>query len=248
MSVHSSARVVLFDIDGTLVDHDAAAAEGVRQWLTANGWAGAGTLARRVTDWDAIAEAHFTAYQAGLTTLQGQRRLRLRDFLPRVGIDPSVWSDGRLDGLFATYLVAYEAAWRSFPDALPCLRVLRPMVRIAVLSNGDQGQQEKKVGRTGLGRHVDVVLTSGQLGAAKPDPAAFELACRRLCVPPQAVVYVGDRLEIDALAAAAAGLRGIWLNRRGEPVPPGVEAIGDLSELPRMLRDPQPAGQWGRPG
>jgi len=49
----------------------------------------------------------------------GGRRLRLREFLPRVGIDASTWSDERLDDLFNTYLVVYEAAWRSFPDAEP---------------------------------------------------------------------------------------------------------------------------------
>ena len=96
-----------------------------------------------------------------------------------------------------------------------------------MLSNGDQEQQEDKVSRTGLGRFLDVVLTSEQLGVAKPDPRVFELACARLGVPPQAAVYVGDQLEVDALGATAAALRGIWLNRMGRPVPPEVEAIPD---------------------
>jgi FMN phosphatase YigB (HAD superfamily) len=147
-------RLVLFDVDGTLVDHDGAAASGVQQWLMANGWADAGTIAGLVSEWDEIAERHFPAYRARLTTFQGQRRLRLRDFLPRVGIDASTWSDVRLDELFNTYLVAYEAAWRSFPDAEPCLGALRRVVQIAVLSNGNQQQQEAKVSRTGLGRYL----------------------------------------------------------------------------------------------
>lgn|GEM_PF-4236198 len=33
------------------------------------------------------------------------------------------------------------------------------------------------------------------LGVAKPDPRAFELACGRLGLPPQAAVYVGDQLS-----------------------------------------------------
>jgi phosphoglycolate phosphatase-like HAD superfamily hydrolase len=118
-------RLVLFDVDGTLVDHNGAAAAGAQQWLMAMGWADAGTIAGLVSEWDEIAERHFPAYQAHLTTFQGQRRLRLREFLPRVGIDASTLSDGRLDNIFNTYLVAYEAAWRSFPDAEPCLGALR---------------------------------------------------------------------------------------------------------------------------
>ena len=230
-------HLVLFDLDGTLVDHESAAAEGVEQWLIGNGWAEAASIAGLVRDWDAIAERHFAGYRARLTTFQGQRRLRLREFLPRVGVDASGWPDERLDDVFKTYLVAYEAAWQSFPDAKPCLGALRHIAQVAVLSNGDQGQQEEKLSRTGLGHWIDVVLTSDQLGVAKPDPRAFQVACDRLGVPPQAAVYVGDRLEVDAVAATAAGLRGIWLNRQGGSVPPDVEAIHDLAELPRLLGD-----------
>jgi putative hydrolase of the HAD superfamily len=205
MSTPSPVRLVLFDVDGTLVDHDGAAAAAVQQWLMAMGWADAGTIAGLVSEWDAIAERHFPAYRARLTTFQGQRRLRLREFLPLVGIDASTWSDDRLDDLFRTYLVAYEATWRSFPDAEPCLQALRGVAQIAVLSNGNQEQQEAKVSRTGLARYIDVVMTSDQLGVAKPDPRAFELACGRLGVPARAAVYVGDQREVDAIAATAAG-------------------------------------------
>ncbi len=69
---------------------------------------------------------------------------RLREFLPRLGIDASTWSDERLDTVFDGYLAAYEAAWRPYPDAAPCLEVLRHVVSVAALSNGDQAQQEAK--------------------------------------------------------------------------------------------------------
>jgi putative hydrolase of the HAD superfamily len=232
---HSTARLVLFDVDGTLVDHDSAAADAVEQWLVASNWTDAGPVAGLISDWDAIAERHFRAYRARLTTFQSQRRQRLRDFLPRVGVDASAWSDERLDGVFENYLLAYQSAWRAFADAGPCLQACREVVQVAVLSNGDQEQQEDKVSRTGLSRYVDVVLTSDGLGVAKPDPYVFELACSRLGVPPQAAVYVGDQLEADARAATDAGLRGVWLNRGGEPVPPGVEAISSLADLPSLL-------------
>jgi putative hydrolase of the HAD superfamily len=99
-------RLVLFDLDGTLVEVDSAAAEGVERWLMAKGGADAGTIAGLIWDWDAIAERHFSAYRARLTTFLGQRRLRMRDFRPRVGIDASGWSDEALDDAFKAYLVA----------------------------------------------------------------------------------------------------------------------------------------------
>jgi hypothetical protein len=56
MSTSSPMRLVLFDVEGTLVDHECAAAAGVEQWLVAIGWADAGTIASLVSEWDAIAE------------------------------------------------------------------------------------------------------------------------------------------------------------------------------------------------
>ena len=64
MSTPSPVRLVLFDVDGTLVDHDGAAAAAVQQWLMAMGWADAGTIAALVSEWDEIAERQFPAYRA----------------------------------------------------------------------------------------------------------------------------------------------------------------------------------------
>ena len=128
------------------------------------------------------------------------------------------------------------------------------MARLAVLSNGDQSQQEDKLRRTGLDRLIRTVFTSGSLGVAKPDPAVFAEACRRLGTAPADTVYIGDRLDLDASPAAAAGLRAVWLRRDGARRPgrdepgtdepgtdepgagtAGVEIIGTLAALPPLL-------------
>lgn len=230
-----TVSLILFDLDGTLVDHDAAAAVAVEQWVREEGWAVPGDVSALVQAWDEIAERHFPAYRARRTSFQGQRRARLRDFLPGVGVNVDGWSDARLDATFDGYLAAYEDAWKPFPDALPCLRSLRLSTRVAVMSNGDQAQQEQKVRRTGLQPFLTTVLTSGGLGVAKPDPHAFMRACDQLGAEPGETVYVGDRLDVDAIAATAAGLHGIWLNRDDELVPDGVTAISGLGQLPGVM-------------
>jgi FMN phosphatase YigB (HAD superfamily) len=56
---------------------------------------------------------------------------------------------------------------------------------------------------------------------AKPDPATFTLACRRLGVEPGDALSVGDWRDGDAVAAARAGLTGIWLDRGVDPLTGG---------------------------
>ncbi len=66
------------------------------------------------------------------------------------------------------------------------------------------------------------VLAIGTLTAPKPDARAFlELSSALGCAPEQ-VVYVGDDPHWDAIAATAAGLRGVWLNREDRVRPEGI--------------------------
>ncbi|MFI5285410.1 MAG: HAD family hydrolase [Candidatus Dormibacteria bacterium] len=78
------------------------------------------------------------------------------------------------------------------------------------------------------------ILVSEDLGYAKPASACFVEACRRLRVDPQDAVYVGDMVNVDARAATAAGLRGIWLDRhatKSDEYQPRVESLAEVPAL-----------------
>ena len=153
----------MFDLDGTLVDHEGAARQGVIQWLTACELATEQQCNERLAAlWDEVAERHFPAFRTGEITFQEQRRRRLREFLPHVGLAAENIDDAALDGRFEDYVKHYEAAWRAYDDVLPGLRSLSG-TRLAVLSNGDQAQQEDKLRRTGLDVHFEDVMTSSGL-------------------------------------------------------------------------------------
>jgi len=99
---------------------------------------------------------------------------------------------------------------------IPCLDALaavRPKLPLAVLTNGDGAQQRAKLARFGILKRFDHVLVSSEIGAAKPDPAAFRAMADRLGASPADVLFVGDWLELDAEGATAAGLVGVWLDR-----------------------------------
>lgn len=227
---------MLFDVDGTLVDHDGALREGLIGWLIDKKLATEEQcLDGLVGLWDGIAERHFPAFRAREITFHEQRRRRLRDFLPHLGLRVDRFSEAALDHTFQDYyLEHYEAAWRAFHDVAPCLTSLRH-VRLVVLTNGDQAQQEDKLRRTHLDQYFEVVFASSSLNAAKPYPEAFTLACERLAVDPARVTYVGDRLDIDAQAATAAGLRGVWLDRRALRPEEHKPTITSLTDLPGVL-------------
>jgi putative hydrolase of the HAD superfamily len=229
-------ELVLFDLDGTLVDHDTAEQEAIAGWIRT---AGMPTTVGQVASeqvWHDLAEEAIVDYRAGLLTFHGQRRQRVSRFLTLLGTSTSEMDEAALDAQFQQYLQRYEAAWRPYPDAAGCLTEVGQTQRVAVVSNGDHAQQEAKIIRTGLSGLVEAVITSSDLGVAKPDPRTFSAALERLGVTAEAAAYCGDRLDVDARAATSAGLTGIWLNRAGDTTDNlDVPVITSLAELPALL-------------
>ena len=90
------------------------------------------------------------------------------------------------------------------------------------------------LGPTGILELVDGVVTSAEVGAAKPDPRVFERALAIAGVEPGEALHAGDKVDNDVEGARAAGVRAVLVQREGDP-PAGVEAIRSLRELPALL-------------
>jgi putative hydrolase of the HAD superfamily len=241
----SAVPVVFFDLDDTLFAHRAAVSDALSLHLdAADGAYEALTRVGSAALWDALEEEHYHSYLAGTLDFHGQRRARARDFAAA----HDVWLDETASTrFFDDYFLQYRASWRLHHDALPCLDALvesLPGVRLGLITNGDPVFQGEKVRRVGLGKRFERVIASGSVGFTKPDPRIFKHACALYGVAADAAVYVGDRLRTDAIGAASAGLRGIWLDRAGvvvteadaaESARLGVQRIETLAELPALL-------------
>ncbi|MEV3921691.1 HAD family hydrolase [Actinomadura coerulea] len=221
---------VLFDLDGTLLDHEGAARRAVVGMFPDEDPA---ALAAR---WAELTEEAVDRYLAGELTFAGQRRLRIVSLARELGLGD--WDDARADAWLAGFVARYEAAWRPFPDAEPALDALAARgLRLGVITNGDAAQQRLKVERLGFAARLPVVVASSEAGAAKPAAGIFLAACAALGAEPHAAAYVGDRLVTDAQGAATAGLTGVWLDRSGDPPPRALDVarITTLAALPALL-------------
>lgn len=226
-------RAVLWDVDDTLFDYTGSDRAGALAHIEAEGLlARHGSEEAALAHWQAVTDAQHARFTAGELGFLEQRRERARHFLG----EPL--SDDEADAWFARYVACYEAAWTLFPDTVAALDALAASHRHGVLSNSSSHHQERKLARFGLRDRFEVLLCCDQIGCAKPDPAAFRAACEAMALPPHEVVYVGDRLDLDAEAAVAAGLAGVWLDRGGA-VEDGAFAprITALTDLPAVLTE-----------
>jgi putative hydrolase of the HAD superfamily len=121
--------------------------------------------------------------------------------------------------------------WRIFDDVLPTLDALAAQgIRLAAISNWDE-RLEPLLRRLDLHRWFETVVVSCDVRFTKPSSAIFAHALRKLALPADAVLHVGDGVAEDFEGAHAAGLGAVLLRRDG-----GGEAaartIRSLHDLP----------------
>jgi HAD superfamily hydrolase (TIGR01549 family) len=90
------------------------------------------------------------------------------------------------------------------------------------------------------GRFSPIVCsTDAAVGAFKPDPRGFHHACRTWNLDPSQVLFVGDRIEVDAIGAAAAGMPCVIVGRPHPSVelPAATVVLPSLERLYRVFVD-----------
>jgi putative hydrolase of the HAD superfamily len=121
-----------------------------------------------------------------------------------------------------------------YSDTLRCLDELRRDRRtLAVVSNSPSEASVRRLLKdVDIEPYFDLVVSSGTVGVAKPDPEIFRKTIEKLGVAPQETLHVGDLPFTDARAARAAGLHGLWLNRSGTGFGNELPEVTTLTEVP----------------
>lgn len=88
------------------------------------------------------------------------------------------------------------------------IKELRKSYKIALLSNIISGGLEVRFPNNELEQYFDVVVASGDIGLAKPDPRIYILTCERLRVAPSEALMIDD-MDQYVEAAREQGLHGI---------------------------------------
>jgi putative hydrolase of the HAD superfamily len=228
-------RGVLFDLDDTLFDHEHAtlmALTSLRAEEPAFAvWSPEEFEARH----SAVLEAMHLEVLAGQRSIEHARAERFRQLLEAAG--GGAPPPGHAEGVAWRYRTAYEAAWQPVPGAPELLAGLRAAgFRLAVVTNNLRAEQELKLRHCGLERFVDALVTSEEVGAAKPAPEMFGAALGRLRLDATEAVMVGDAWHSDITGAIASGIRPIWFNRRGRPSPdPSVIELTALAPVDHVV-------------
>ena len=215
---------VVFDVGETLIDE-------TREYGT---WA----------DWLGIPRHTFSAVFGAVIALGMDYRDTFQYFRPGFNLD--VERVARAE--------AGKPEWFGgddlYPDVRPCLSALHGM-GIWVGIAGNQTSRAGEILRK-LNLPADLIATSEEWGATKPDSAFFRALLSVAPFEASRIVYVGDRLDNDLQPAKAAGLLTAFI-RRGpwgyiwEHHPDMAAAadwrVASLAELPPLVAEVNRSGR-----
>jgi putative hydrolase of the HAD superfamily len=222
--------LIFFDIDATLLDHERAEKLGARNFYRHHRAQLNANEDDFIKQWNVYSEKFYEKFLAKELSFQDQRRMRIKTFFGHH------LSDEECDHTYLDYLKFYQANWTVFCDVIPCIELLKNLGHsLGIISNGHYSQQIKKLKKTGIRDYFDVIITSSEVGEAKPNKHIFIEACRQAHIQREKCYYIGDKLETDAIGSKKAGMIGIWLNRKDKTTSPEIHTINNLNELTELI-------------
>ena len=137
----------------------------------------------------------------------------------------------------AGYFRAKLADAPAFEDARPAIEALKSRYRLALLSNADDDFLTACLRRNKL--EFDVILSSEQAGAIKPNRAIFDRLGEMMSLSNAQILYAGDNPIPDVLGPMRAGMITAWVNRTGARKPRNIPhphmRVRSLAELTSAL-------------
>jgi pyrophosphatase PpaX len=209
---NSRKPVVLFDLDGTLLD-------SIELILKS---------ARFAFDKLSLAGPTDAEWLGGVG-------IPLMTMLRRYGRDENECAD-LLRGYREFQMANHDKLTRCYDGAVDTVKLLRDRGHdIGVVTSKSEALAMRGLALVGLARYVDTIVGCDCSTRHKPDPEPVRIALQRLDCPPEQAIFVGDSI-FDVLAGNAAGVEtaaalwGAGSRAELEPGNPGayLERIADL--------------------
>ncbi|WP_158613089.1 HAD family hydrolase [Nocardiopsis sp. Huas11] len=132
--------------------------------------------------------------------------------------------------VYEAYMSLRFSAMKPYDEVPAVLDRLRGSHPLVLVTNGNSDPA-----RVGLGDHFTHQVVAAECGLFKPDPEIYAHTAALLGLPPESILHVGDHPDEDVAAAGRAGMRTVYLNRAGRPLPPGRRADAEMSTLAGLL-------------
>lgn len=218
-------KVILWDIDGTLLSFKLAERAAIRACFEKFGL---GELTEEMlVNYSAINASYWKRLELGELTKGQVLRGRFEEFFAAYGLDT-----GCVDDFNAEYQVRLGETVVFNDNGRELVQRLRGKVKQYAVTNGTLVAQRGKLKNSGLDLLLDGVFISDVVGVEKPGKGFFDAVFAAIGeYEKDEVLIVGDSLTSDIQGGNNAGILCGWYNPGGEPVPEGLRVDYDIRDL-----------------
>ena len=232
---------ILFDADNTLLDFDAAENKALADTLRNYGIE---PDAETVQTYRTINEELWRQLEKGQIRREKLMNERFTRFLKAVD---AAGSGAEMNRFYLDQLSTHPDL--AAPNVLDVMKELSEVATLAVVTNGFDRVQSRRVAESGLLNFVEDVFVSEKMDSEKPNRKIFDAALRSLGVENREhVLMVGDSLSSDVQGGVNAGLDTCWYNPHHAENPGKVcptYEIANLEELYQLVMEPEELADLG---
>ncbi len=222
-------KVLLLDVDGTLLDFSACARQAMEESFSQWGFE---YKEEYFAVFNRINDDLWHQVEGGELTVPVLWSIRWNMIFGELGIQ----GDGvEFEKLFHSKL---ERSHVSFAGAFETVRELSKKYRLFVASNAPAGQQEYRLEQEGMLSYFEGLFVSGELGAVKPSREFFDICLKDTGVTAEEAMMIGDSFTADIVGALGAGIDACWYNPAKKAPPSDVvptHTVSSYDELKKLL-------------
>ena len=232
---------VLFDADNTLLNFDAAESKALAETLVNYGIE---PDAETVQTYRTINEELWKQLEKGQIRREKLMSERFTRFLKAVN---AAGNGVEMNRHYLERLSTHPDLMS--PNVLEVLSELSEVATLAIVTNGFDKVQSRRVAESGIAPLLEDVFVSEKLDSEKPNRKIFDAALRSLGVENREhVLMVGDSLTSDIQGGINAGLDTCWYNPNHAENPGKVcptYEISNLEELYQLVMEPEELANVG---
>ena len=224
--------IILWDIDGTLLDFEKAQAAAVKTLF--RDYALGECTSEKLERYSLINRKYWKRMELGEIGKQEVLIGRWEEFLAGCGLDASLARE-----INSEYQSRLGDTINFCDNAWELVNYLKGKVRQYAVTNGTSLAQAKKLKNSGLDKVFDDVFISDVIGYEKPDVRFFDAVYERIGRPDKkTMLVIGDSLTGDIRLGNKGGITTCWYNPAGKPnednEPVDIE-ISNLNELKKII-------------
>lgn len=222
-------KVILWDIDGTLLNFEEAEKYAIRACFAKFGLGEC--TDEMLANYSAINRRYWQRLERGELAKSQVLEGRFAEFFAKYGLNTDC-----VPAFNAQYQVSLGDTFCFHDHGLETVQALHGKVKQYAVTNGTRTAQERKLRCSGLVSLLDGVFISEEVGIEKPGVGFFHRVWETIgTYAPDEVMIVGDSLTSDIRGGNNAGILCCWFNLNESPNPGNLRIDYEIQDLMQVL-------------